>query len=282
MPLHPHLCTEKIEEFALRHWPPLCIASACPNPVIAMDGLQLVNLTRQIALKRELETVANNMANANTPGFKSRNLRFSELLHNKGTDMSQQAGPLSLALDRGNGIDFTDGALERTGAPLDIAAQGNALFVVQTPDGERYTRDGGLRLDAQGRLVNRSGFPVLGDGGPIVFAPGENALTIADDGRVSSSGGEKGRLRLVTVDDPRALVPQGDNLFSANAALPQAPVGTRIATGHIERSNVKPMIEVGRLVEISRAYASAASLMQRQDELKRTSLEKLASVPNGG
>lgn len=246
-----------------------------------MEGLPLIALSRQIALKRELESVANNIANATTPGFKSRSLRFGELLKGTGGELADKAGPLSFALEKGSTVDFGDGAIEKTGAPLDVAVQGSAMLVVQTPQGERYTRDGGFRLDAQGRVVTRSGNPVLGDGGPITIAPGETGLAVADDGRVTTSGGEKGRLRLVTADNPRALAPEGDNLFSANAALPAAPLGTRVVPGHLERSNVRPMIEVSRLVEINRAYASVAGLMQRHDELKRTSVEKLATVPNG-
>lgn len=246
-----------------------------------MDGLQLVNLTRQIALKRELETVANNIANVNTPGFKARSLRFAEMLRGLAGQDTERSGLTSFAHDRGNTVDFGDGALEKTGAPLDVAVQGANLLVVQTPQGERYTRDGGFRLDAQGRIVTRSGFPVLGDGGPITIAPGETNLAIADDGRVTSSGGEKGRLRLVSVADPATLIPEGDNLFAANAALQPAPPGTAVIAGHLERANVRPMMEISRLIEIGRAYASAASLMQRHDELKRTGVEKLATVPNG-
>lgn len=246
-----------------------------------MDGLPLVQLSRQIALKRDLESLANNIANMNTPGFKSRSLRFTELLRGREGDLADRSGPLSIAHERGNLLDFSDGALEKTGAPLDVAVQGPHLLVVQTPQGERYTRDGGLRLDAQGRLITRTGFPIMGDGGPITIAPGETNFNIADDGRVSTSGGDKGRLRLVAVNDPRTLIPEGDNLFAANAPLAPAPNGTRIVAGHIERSNVKPMIEISRLVEVSRAYASAASMIQRHDELKRTSVEKLATVPSG-
>lgn len=246
-----------------------------------MEVVQLVNLTRQIALKRELETVANNLANVNTPGFKARALRFTELLRKDVVDSSREAGPASFAIDRSSIIDFSDGALEKTGAPLDIAVQGTNLFVVQTPQGERYTRDGSFRLDSKGRLVSRMGFPVLGDGGPITIAPGETNLAVSDDGRVTSSGGEKGRLRLVSANDPTVLSPEGDNLFGAQTALAPAPSGTTVVSGHVERANVRPMIEMSRLVEISRAYANAASLMQRQDELKRSSVEKLATVPNG-
>lgn len=246
-----------------------------------MEGLPLVVLSRQIALKRELESVANNIANATTPGFKSRSLRFGEVLKGQTADMNDKAGPLSFALDKGSTVDFGDGALEKTGAPLDVAVQGNALFVVQTPQGERYTRDGGLSLDARGQIVTRSGYPVLGDGGPIIIAQGETNLAIAEDGRITSSGGEKGRFRLVEASDPRALVPEGDNVFSSNAALQAAPQGTRVIAGHVEKSNVRPMIEVARLIEVNRAYANVSGLMQRHDELKRTSVEKLAAVPNG-
>ena len=247
-----------------------------------MDGLPLVQLSRQIALKRDLENLAHNIAHMNTPGFKSRSLRFAELLRGQEHDLADRGGPLSFAHDRGQIVDFSDGPLEKTGAPLDLAVQGTNLFVVQTPQGERYTRDGGLRLDAQGRIVTRSGFPIMGDGGPIVIAPGETNLTVSDDGRVSSSGGDKGRLRLVNSADPRALIPEGDNLFAAEAPLPPAANNARIVVGHIERSNVKPMLEMSRLVEVTRAYASAASMIQRHDEIRRNSIEKLATLPNGG
>jgi flagellar basal-body rod protein FlgF len=245
-----------------------------------MENALLVGLSRQIALAREIEVIANNVANIGTTGFKSRSLRFEEYLD---SDASADAfknldRPVSFTVDKQSGLNFTAGPVEFTGNPFDVAIQGDGLFAVATPQGERYTRNGAFQLNNAGELVTSDGHRVLGDGGPFVFSAAEKGMAIASDGTVSSDQGPKGRLRIVTVD-PQALTNVGANLYSTTAAPAPASLELRLASGALERSNVQPVLEMSRLIEVNRAYSSVSTMLQRTDELRKSAIERLASVP---
>jgi flagellar basal-body rod protein FlgF len=181
-------------------------------------------------------------------------------------------------IDAGTPLDLGAGAIERTGNPLDAAINGDGFFVVQAQAGERFTRNGAFTVDAQGQLVTSDGHVVMGDNGPIVFSPQEMDPAIAADGTVTSSQGQRGKLRLVRFEDPQALRNEGSNLFSS-AAQPQAAGATsRIESGAIERSNVKSILEMNRLVEVNRAYVSVAGMVARMDEIRRTAIQRLADT----
>ena len=156
-----------------------------------MENALLIGLSRQVALGRELDVIANNMANVTTNGFKARSSRFREYLM---PVASAEAFPrpdrrLSYVIDAGTPLDIRSGAIEHTGNPLDVAIKGDAFLAVQTPAGERYTRNGALEIDAQGQLVTSDGHTVLGDNGPITFTPQESGFEIAPDGTVTSNQG---------------------------------------------------------------------------------------------
>lgn len=245
-----------------------------------MENALLIGLSRQVALARELDVIANNMANVNTNGFKARSSRFAEYLMPKA---SADAFPspdrrLSYVIDAGTPVDFSTGSIDRTGNPLDAAINGDAFFAVQTPAGERYTRNGAFQLNPQGQLVNSDGFPVLGDNGPIAFDPQESGAEIGADGTVTTSQGQRGRIRLVRFDNPQALVNEGANLFSSAAPAQAAGATSRIQNGAVERSNVKAVVEMTRLMEVNRSYSSVASTVSRIDELRRTAIQRLAET----
>ena len=245
-----------------------------------MENALLIGLSRQVALARELDVIANNMANVNTNGFKARSSRFAEYLMPKA---SADAFPspdrrLSYVIDAGTPVDFSTGSIDRTGNPLDAAINGDAFFAVQTPAGERYTRNGAFQLNPQGQLVNSDGFQVLGDNGPIAFDPQESGAEIGVDGTVTTSQGQRGRIRLVRFDNPQALVNEGANLFSSTAPAQAAGATSRIQNGAVERSNVKAVVEMTRLMEVNRSYSSVASTVSRIDELRRTAIQRLAET----
>ena len=186
-----------------------------------MENALLIGLSRQVALGRELDVIANNMANVTTNGFKARSSRFREYLMPVASAESfpRPDRRLSYVIDAGTPLDIRSGAIEHTGNPLDVAIKGDAFLAVQTPAGERYTRNGALEIDAQGQLVTSDGHTVLGDNGPITFTPQESGFEIAPDGTVTSNQGQRGRLRLVRFDNPQILHNEGTNLLSApNAA----------------------------------------------------------------
>jgi flagellar basal-body rod protein FlgF len=244
----------------------------------AVENALLVGLSRQMALRRELDVIANNMANVGTNGFKTRSARFNEFIMPKASADSFKPAdkPLSYVIDKGTPIDLSQGAIERTGNPLDIALRGDNYLVVQTPNGERYTRAGALDINAQGQLVTQSGQPVLGDGGPIAFGAAESNARIAVDGTVSTDQGQRGKIRMVRFADPRALTSEGSNLFgSAAAPLPAGPEA-RLETGAIELSNVKAVIEMTRLMEVQRSYQSVSNMLSKTDELRSKAISRLA------
>lgn len=243
-----------------------------------MENALLIGLSRQVALGRELDVIANNMANVTTNGFKARSARFSEHLM---PVASAEAFPrpdrkLSYVIDAGTPLDTRSGPIEHTGNPLDVAIKGEGFFAVQTPAGERYTRNGALEINTQGQLVTSDGHAVLGDNGPITFTPQEGGVEIAPDGTVTSSQGQRGKVRLVRFENAQTLRNEGANLFSSRN--PGQPAGntSRLEARALERSNVKPVIEMSRLIEVNRSYSSVAGMVQRMDELRRTAISRLA------
>lgn len=245
-----------------------------------MENAILIGLSRQVALSRELDVIANNVANIGTNGFKGRTTRYQEF-----TSPSARANTfmpmdrsVSFVADKGTPLDITAGAIERTGAPLDAAIKGDGYFVVQTPQGERYTRNGSFEINATGQLVTTDGYAVVGESGPIVISPSESGVNIAKDGTVATLQGQRGRIRLVKFDNPQSLINESANVFSSTTA-PQ-PVGAtaQVEAGSLERSNVKPVLEMARLIQVNRSYASIASTLSRMDELRRSAIQKLADT----
>jgi len=243
-----------------------------------MENALLIGLSRQVALGRELDVIANNMGNVTTNGFKARSSRFREYLMPVASAESfpRPDRRLSYVIDAGTPLDIRSGAIEHTGNPLDVAIKGDAFLAVQTPAGERYTRNGALEIDAQGQLVTSDGHTVLGDNGPITFTPQESGFEIAPDGTVTSNQGQRGRLRLVRFDNPQILHNEGTNLLSAPNGGQPAGATSRLEPRAIERSNVRPVVEMSRLIEVNRSYSSVAGMVGRMDELRRTAISRLA------
>ncbi len=184
-----------------------------------MQNALFVGVSAQAALARELDVIANNMANVSTTGFKARSARFQEYLMPVASADSFQRSDrrLSYVIDQGTPLDLTQGPVEPDGNPMHVALRGDAFLAVQTPQGVRYTRNGAFELNAQGNLVTSDGYAVQGDGGPITIGQQETGLSIAPDGTVSTNLGIRGRLRLVTFANPQALKSEGANLFSSDA-----------------------------------------------------------------
>jgi flagellar basal-body rod protein FlgF len=247
-----------------------------------VENAQLVGLSRQVALRRELDVVANNIANIGTAGFKAEQVEFGEYMmpvasaetFPRGTDRR-----LSYVEDKSTWQNFSSGPIEITSNQFDVAIDGDAFFSVQTPNGVRYTRNGQFQIDNQGRLVTNEGHPVMSTSGPLQFGPDETNVTIGADGTVSTTQGVRGRLALSSFDDPQALVNEGSSLFRSDTpALDVAPGQARTVQFAVEKSNVQPVVETTRLIELSRAYQSLAQTMQRIDDLRRTAIERLADV----
>jgi len=243
-----------------------------------MENAQLISLSRQVALQRQMDVVANNIANLNTSGFKAEDLLFEEYKMPVARDNDFAFGDkqLSYTEDWATVHDMSQGAMVQTGNPLDVALEGEGFLTVETPAGERYTRAGSLALNSEGTLVDLSGNPVLGDGGPITFTPADTDITIGRDGTIATSQGVKGKLAVVEFDNPQELVRDGNNLWSGGA--PQPATDTRVMQGSIEKSNVSSIGEIAQMIRVQRSYQSTASMMQQQDDLRRNAIQRLGSL----
>jgi flagellar basal-body rod protein FlgF len=254
-----------------------------------MENTLLVGLSRQVALERQLGVVANNIANVNTTGYKSDTAIFEEYLRSPAhmDNFTGRDRRLSYVIDRATAHNFGQGPVERTGNPLDVALDGKAFFVVQVNGDERYTRNGAFQINSQGQLVTNDGHQVMGTNGPITFQRGDQDISIARDGTITAREGNntnidsvRGKLRLVTFDQPQRLQKQGANLFSApNGVVPQAAINAGVHQGSIEKSNVNGVMEMTRMIEVTRAYTSITSMIQQLNDVRRASIERLADVP---
>jgi flagellar basal-body rod protein FlgF len=251
-----------------------------------MQNAILIGLSRQVAMERELDVVANNIANINTTGYKADGSLFEEYLSSPAR-ADQSGGRVSFVRDRGTWHDLSPGAVEKTGNPLDVAIDGDAFLVVQTPRGERYTRNGALQINATGQLVTSDGNPVIGDGGPISFQPTDKQISISQDGTISVQEGNakvdsaRGTLKLVSFANKQQLQKDGGTTFAAIGGAQAQPTKTaRVVQGSIEKSNVRSVIEMSRMIEITRTYAQIASILQQQHDMSQASVDKLAEVPN--
>jgi flagellar basal-body rod protein FlgF len=251
-----------------------------------MQNALLVGLSRQVALERELDVVANNIANINTTGYKADGSLFEEFLSSPAR-ADQSGARVSFVRDRGAWHDLSQGTVEKTGNPLDVAIDGNAFLVVQTPRGERYTRNGSLQISATGQLVTSDGSPVLGDGGPIAFQPTDKQISIGSDGTITVQEGNakvdspRGTLRLVSFANVQQLQKDiGSSFTVSGGEQPQPNKTAHVVQGSIEKSNVRSVIEMSRMIEITRTYTQIASILQQQHDLGQASVDKLAEVPN--
>jgi flagellar basal-body rod protein FlgF len=253
-----------------------------------MENMLLVGLSRQMTLERQLDVVANNIANINTNGFKADKPLFEEYLASNAHEdnFARPDRRVSFVQDRGTYRDFSQGPTEQTKNPLDVAVDGNAFLAVQTAAGERYTRDGGLQINSQGQLVTAAGDAVLGTSGPIVFQPGDKDIFIAPDGGVTVRQGAsnvdslRGKLRLVSFAQAQSLLKEGSNLYSAGeGATPQPATTAKVHQGYLEKSNVNSVLEMSHMIEVTRAYTQLATLLQTQSDLHKSAIEKLANVP---
>jgi flagellar basal-body rod protein FlgF len=252
-----------------------------------MENTLLIGLSRQTLLERQLDVVANNIANVNTTGYKADSSLFEEFL-TSGAHEDNFVGAdrrVSYVQDRATYRDFSQGAADQTKNPLDLAIDGSGFLVVQTPAGERYTRDGGLQLNNQGQLVTVAGDPVLGASGPIVFQPTDHDINVTPDGTITVVAGNgtadsvRGKLRLVSFADAQKLLKEGANLYSAGEGAAQPDATSVVRQGFIEKSNVSAVSEMSRMIEVTRAYTQISTLLQQQSDLHKTAIQQLADVP---
>jgi flagellar basal-body rod protein FlgF len=243
-----------------------------------MDNTIYVGLSRQILLQRELDIVANNLANVDTAGYK-----FEDLISNADSVPSPKPGPgatpVVFVTAAGVARDYSQGPLTQTGAPLDVAIDGKGFFQISTPAGTRFTRDGRFRLDAAGKLVTQDGEAVQGQGGDITLDPKKGAVMISAGGTISQAGQTVGKLQVVTFDSLAALSKDGGNNYRNDSNLAAQPSTTAVVKqGMLEGSNVQPVAQITRLIEINRAYDAVTNMMASTGQLSTSAIQRLGSV----
>ncbi len=228
-----------------------------------MESTTYIALSRQMGLRREMDIVAHNIANAETPAYKAERMIFREFI-----TKPEFREELSFVQDIGQARDLSEGPLKSTGNPLDLAINGEGYFVIDTPLGERFTRHGRFQLDAQGQIVTGSGSTVLSDAGPIQVSPEAGEISIASDGTVSTAGdGIIGKLRVVSFEDEQRLKKGANGLYRAEEDQTPVDVGNpTVAQGMIESSNVEPILELTRMMKIMRSHQSVGKFIQQEDD----------------
>ena len=226
-------------------------------------------VTRQSGLVHELDTIAQNIANASTTGYRTEALIFAEhITRALGTDPSMSMGHAT-----GRYMSEVQGGLEMTGGAHDLAVEGDGYFTIQAPEGEvLLTRAGAFVPDPFGTLTTLDGLPVLDIGGaPIQIPPGEGALHVAADGTMSKNEQPFAQLGLFMPEDPVGVTRRMGTRFAHDGAL--VPVeDARIMQGFLESSNTKPVLEIARMIEVQNAYSAGQSILDREDERMRSML----------
>ena len=239
-----------------------------------MENTALIALSKQTALNRKMAVLANNLANMNTTGFKGDKMMFVEHIQKSRGGAAINDDKLAFVRDIATVRDLSEGPLKSTSNPLDVAVQGEGYLVVQTDLGDRFTRNGHLRLDETGQLVTQQGGPILAEGGPIIFSPQDTNIVIARDGTVSSENGEIGKLRVVSFENQQKLQVISDGLLSSEDA-PTPVENPAVIQGMLEGSNIKPIVEMSRLIETQRAYDGVRKFIDREDERIKNMVREL-------
>lgn len=238
------------------------------------NGVYL-SLSGQLALNRRLETVATNVANAMTPGYRAEEVKFESLISQNTQD------PTAFATTGGTYLSRSAGELVQTGNPLDVAVKGDGFLALMTPAGTVYTRDGRLQMGPQGDLQSVNGYAVLDAGGaPVQLDATRGPPTISSDGTISQNGRQVGQLGLFGLD-PNAKLKRYDN----SGVIPDTPavpildfVKNGVAQGYVERANVNPVMELSRLIFIQRQFEAVTNAINETESSMTDSIKSLGTT----
>ncbi len=237
-----------------------------------------VGLSRMTALRRSLDVVANNVANVSTPAFKGESMLFQQEVERFRPGRNDD---VSFVIDRSTYRDLREGPLSMTGNPLDVAIRGSGYFRVETPEGDRFTRDGRFLKSEDGSLVTTDGHRVQGDAGPIVIPQAAASIVIGNDGVVTADGAQVGRLATFSFQDEQSLVRGSSGLYEApQGTEPQPSEGIRIIQGAVEQSNVQAVVEITRLVEVTREYDRISRFVEQSGDLQRNAVSRIGGRAN--
>ncbi len=247
---------------------------------VKMNSGMYAAVSGDMALMQRMDVITNNLANINTVGFKKDRMTFSTMLDSV-KNPTRSVGTLTSAPvlnDFNVETDFSAGALKNTGNPLDLALDGKGFFVVDTPQGKAYTRQGNFHLDAGGRVITADGFAVQGNSGPITIKGGN--VMINEKGEVSVDGQQVATLKVVDFPQPYRLEKIGGAMFvpAGQNMVEQPATGTLVRQETLEDSNVQPLLEMASLIESTRFYESSVKTIQSFDEMANKAANDLGRV----
>jgi flagellar basal-body rod protein FlgF len=245
-----------------------------------MDITTSLAASRLVAQQRAMDITANNIANANTPGYRTERIQFSDWIDPQPNTTSPPGGhTLTYTQDRATYRESQPGSITHTGNPFDLALSGEGYFTVATKAGPRLTRDGRFGPMPDGTLADSAGNPLLDTNGkPIQIASTDTQVTIAGDGTVSTENGQVGKVAVVQPADPMKLRAEGATHFvSDTTTSPVAAPG--MVQGAIEDSNVQPVLEVTRMMNDLRQFQFVTQLVQAEGDRQQNSIDKL--LPTG-
>lgn len=259
-----------------------------------MQQAKFSGLFAALSAEHRMNFIANNLANANTSGYKQDKLAFKDTMLQFAHDQIREpiatirskplfpephnAARVRIAV---SDTDFTQGGLQATGNPLDLAISGdNGFFRIQSPQGDYLTRNGAFVLNAAGQLVTKQGWPVLGEGGPITIPEDTKQVTITPDGRIFADDNEVDALQFISVNDLKKLEKVGGNLYRVRDGSEviegnATETGSIINQGFLETSNVNVVEEMVKMIEVNRQFEAYQKVMQTSDSLDREAYSKL-------
>lgn len=237
-----------------------------------MDNITYLMATEQQRVMRDLEVAANNSANVNTKGYKADKNIFSSYMKR---DVNEK---IAFGRTDYTNTNFEEGSYQFTGRAFDVAINGEGFFIVRTPNGERYTRDGRLKLNEQGVLVNSSNLPILtNDGQEIVFEEGDEDPVIGSNGNIFVGENLRGQIGVVEFANKLEVRKTGSGLFMTNQA-PIIPENFQVAQGILEESNVNPIRETTKMIELNRQMSQASNMLQEKFNMQRNAFKTYSKI----
>ena len=233
-----------------------------------------VNISAQVAIDRRMTTIAANIANQSTPGYRAEEVSFQSLVSKAG------AQPVAFVSQGASFISRRPGVPVKTDNPLDVAVQGKGWLALQTPDGTAYTKDGRMRMDETGALLSVDGYPVLDAGNAgILLDPNAGPPVIAQDGMISQNRRQIGAIGIFHLDESAKLKRYNNSgVMSDLPATPELDFSDNgLAQGYIEGSNINPVLEMAKLITVSRAFESISSATQSSEATLKDAIKTLGS-----
>jgi len=235
-------------------------------------------ISGNMAMMKQLDVLANNLANVNTPGFKKDTISFQAVLAASAVQGNDGSEDSPMLIKESYAIDYSAGQVKVTNNTFDIALDGDGFFAINTPQGKAYTRQGNFKLDANSRLVTADGYEVLGNGAPIVINGG--SVSLDAKGKILVEGQEKGTIDVVDFPKPYDLKKVGSALFMPNNtnATPQPAKDTAVRQGYLEGSNVNTIEEMVRMIETTRSSETCQKMIQNYDQMTGKAVNELGKV----